>query len=186
MDIVKHFNQYVTSLKEIINGGYDAVFVATGAPKGKDLPNLPGRWDAKENIHIGIEWLANVAFEHTHKIGKKVIVLGGGNTAMDCCRTSRRLGGEEVKVLVRSPFKEMKASPWEKEDAIHEDIPILENHVPKSFVSENGQLKGMFFEKVEAQYDEKGKRKLVPTGEPDVFIEAGLSTINLNQHTQSQ
>ncbi|CAN1528162.1 GltD NADPH-dependent glutamate synthase beta chain and related oxidoreductases [Spirosomataceae bacterium] len=184
MDIVKHFNQYVTSLKEIINGGYDAVFVATGAPKGKDLPNLPGRWDAKENIHIGIEWLANVAFEHTHKIGKKVIVLGGGNTAMDCCRTSRRLGGEEVKVLVRSPFKEMKASPWEKEDAIHEDIPILENHVPKSFVSENGQLKGMFFEKVEAQYDEKGKRKLVPTGEPDVFIEADDVIIAIGQENR--
>lgn len=184
MDIVKHFNQYVTSLKEIINGGYDAVFVATGAPKGKDLPNLPGRWDAKDNIHIGIEWLANVAFEHTHKIGKKVIVLGGGNTAMDCCRTSRRLGGEEVKVLVRSPFKEMKASPWEKEDAIHEDIPILENHVPKSFVSENGQLKGMFFEKVEAQYDEKGKRKLVPTGEPDVFIEADDVIIAIGQENR--
>jgi formate dehydrogenase (NADP+) beta subunit len=184
MDIVKHFNQYVTSLKEIIDGGYDAVFVATGAPKGKDLPNLPGRWDAKENIHIGIQWLANVAFEHTNKIGKKVIVLGGGNTAMDCCRTSRRLGGEEVKVLVRSPFKEMKASPWEKEDAIHEDIPILENHVPKSFVSENGKLKGMFFEKVEAQYDEKGKRKLVPTGEPDVFIEADDVIIAIGQENR--
>ena len=184
MDIVKHFNQYVTSLKDIINGGYDAVFVATGAPKGKDLPNLPGRWDAKENIHIGIQWLANVAFEHTNKIGKKVIVLGGGNTAMDCCRTSRRLGGEEVKVLVRSPFKEMKASPWEKEDAIHEDIPIMENHVPKSFVSENGKLKGMFFEKVEAQYDEKGKRKLVPTGEPDVFIEADDVIIAIGQENR--
>ncbi|MCP9755148.1 4Fe-4S dicluster domain-containing protein [Lacihabitans sp. CCS-44] len=184
MDIVKHFNQYVTSLKDIINGGYDAVFVATGAPKGKDLPNLPGRWDAKENIHIGIQWLANVAFEHTNKIGKKVIVLGGGNTAMDCCRTSRRLGGEEVKVLVRSPFKEMKASPWEKEDAIHEDIPILENHVPKSFVSENGKLKGMFFEKVEAQYDDKGKRKLVPTGEPDVFIEADDVIIAIGQENR--
>jgi formate dehydrogenase (NADP+) beta subunit len=184
MDIVKHFNQYVTSLKDIINGGYDAVFVATGAPKGKDLPNLPGRWDVKENIHVGIQWLANVAFEHTNKIGKKVIVLGGGNTAMDCCRTSRRLGGEEVKVLVRSPFKEMKASPWEKEDAIHEDIPILENHVPKSFVSENGKLKGMFFEKVEAQYDEKGKRKLVPTGEPDVFIEADDVIIAIGQENR--
>lgn len=184
MDVIKHFNQYVTSLKEIIDGGYDAVFVATGAPKGKDLPNLPGRWDAKENIHIGIQWLANVAFEHTSKIGKKVIVLGGGNTAMDCCRTSRRLGGEEVKVLVRSPFKEMKASPWEKEDAIHEDIPIMENHVPKSFVSENGQLKGMMFEKVEAQYDEKGKRRLVPTGEPDVFIEADDVIIAIGQENR--
>ena len=184
MDVIKHFNQYVTSLKEIIDGGYDAIFVATGAPKGKDLPNLPGRWDAKDNIHIGIQWLANVAFEHTSKIGKKVIVLGGGNTAMDCCRTSRRLGGEEVKVLVRSPFKEMKASPWEKEDAIHEDIPIMENHVPKSFVSENGHLKGMMFEKVEAQYDDKGKRRLVPTGEPDVFIEADDVIIAIGQENR--
>jgi formate dehydrogenase (NADP+) beta subunit len=184
MGIIKHFNQYVTSLKDIISGGYDAVFVATGAPKGKDLPNLPGRWDAKENIHIGIQWLANVAFEHTHKIGKKVIVLGGGNTAMDCCRTSRRLGGEEVKVAVRSPFKEMKASPWEIEDAMHEDIPILENHVPKSFVLENGKLKGMFFEKVEAKYDENGKRKLVSTGEPDVFVEADDVIIAIGQENR--
>ncbi|MCP9767565.1 4Fe-4S dicluster domain-containing protein [Lacihabitans sp. LS3-19] len=184
MDVIKHFNQYVTSLKSIVDEAYDAVFVATGAPKGKDLPNLPGRWDAKENIHIGIQWLANVAFEHTNKIGKRVLVLGGGNTAMDCCRTSRRLGGEEVKVLVRSPFKEMKASPWEKEDAMHEDIPILENHVPKSFISENGKLKGMFFEKVKAEYDEKGKRKLVPTGEPDVFIEADDVIIAIGQENR--
>lgn len=130
MDIVTHFNTYVTSLREIINKNYDAVFVGTGAPRGKDLI-IPGREEGKANIHVGIEWLASVAFEHTHKIGKRVIVLGGGNTAMDCCRTSRRLGGEDVKVIVRSPFKEMKASPWEKEDAIHEDIPIIDNHVPK-------------------------------------------------------
>lgn len=184
MDVIKHFNQYVTSLKEILNEGYDAVFVATGAPKGKDLPNLPGRWDAKENIHVGIQWLANVAFEHTEKIGKRVLVLGGGNTAMDCCRTSRRLGGEEVKVLVRSPFAEMKASPWEKEDAMHEDIPILENHVPKSFVTENGKLKGMMFEKVKAEYDANGKRKLVPTGEPDEFIEADDVIIAIGQENK--
>jgi formate dehydrogenase beta subunit len=184
MDVIKHFNQYVSSLKSILGEAYDAVFVATGAPKGKDLPNLPGRWDAKENIHIGIQWLANVAFEHTSKIGKRVLVLGGGNTAMDCCRTSRRLGGEDVKVLVRSPFKEMKASPWEKEDAMHEDIPILENHVPKSFVSENGKLKGMFFEQVKAEYDDKGKRKLVPTGDPDVFIEADDVIIAIGQENR--
>lgn len=184
MDVIKHFNQYVTSLKEILNEGYDAIFVATGAPRGKDLPNLPGRWDAKENIHIGIQWLANVAFEHTEKIGKRVLVLGGGNTAMDCCRTSRRLGGEEVKVLVRSPFSEMKASPWEKEDAMHEDIPIIENHVPKSFVTENGKLKGMMFEKVKAEYDANGKRKLVPTGEPDEFIEADDVIIAIGQENK--
>lgn len=180
MGIHTHFKTYVSSLREVLNGGYDAVFVGTGAPKGRDL-NIPGREEAKANIHIGIEWLASVAFEHTDKIGKKVIVLGGGNTAMDCCRTSRRLGGEEVKVVVRSPFAEMKASPWEKEDAIHEDIPILDNHVPKEFVVENGRLVGMRFEKVKAVYDEKGKRSLVPTGEPLVFIEADDVLIAIGQ-----
>lgn len=175
-----HFKTYVSSMRELMGKGYDAIFVGTGAPKGKDLPNLPGRWDSKGNIHVGIEWLASVAFEHTKSIGKRVIVLGGGNTAMDCCRTARRLGGEAVKVVVRSPFKEMKASPWEIEDAMREDIPILENHVPKSFVSENGQLKGMLFEKVKAVY-ENGKRSLVPTGEPDVFIEADDVLVAIGQ-----
>jgi len=90
---------------------YDAVFVGTGAPRGRDLSDIPGRTAAAANIHVGIEWLASVAFEHTEKIGKRVLVLGGGNTAMDCCRTARRLGGDQVKVVVRSPFAEMKASP---------------------------------------------------------------------------
>ncbi|MDQ4121590.1 MAG: FAD-dependent oxidoreductase [Acidobacteriota bacterium] len=165
------FNTYVSSLRELLEKDYDAVFVGTGAPRGKDLPKLPGRWEAEGNIHIGINWLASVAFGHIEKIGRKVLVIGGGNTAMDCCRTARRLGGDDVKVVVRSPFAEMKASPWEKEDAMHEDIPIIDNHVPKSFVVENGRLKGMTFEKVEAVY-ENGKRRLVPTGEPDVFFEA--------------
>ncbi|NNE97439.1 MAG: FAD-dependent oxidoreductase, partial [Pyrinomonadaceae bacterium] len=167
-----HFNQYVESLKEILDMDYEAVFIGTGAPRGRDLPKLPGRWDTKKNIHIGIDWLASVAFEHTTEVGKRVIVVGGGNTAMDCCRTSRRIGGEDVKVIVRSPFDTMKASPWEKEDAMHEDIPILDNHNPKSFVVEDGQLKGMTFELVEPVYDDNGRRKLVPTGEPDVFVEA--------------
>ncbi len=172
MGIHTHLKTYVSSMKEMLEKDYDAIFVGTGAPRGRDLPDLPGRWDAPESVHIGIEWLASVAFEHLNKIGKKVIVLGGGNTAMDCCRTARRLGGTDVKVVVRSPFSEMKASPWEKEDAMHEDIPILDCHVPKSFVTENGVLKGMMFEKVHAVYDEKGRRSLVPIGEPDVFIEA--------------
>jgi NADPH-dependent glutamate synthase beta subunit-like oxidoreductase len=172
LGIHAYFNTYVSSLKEVLEQDYDAIFIGTGAPRGKDLPKLPGRWEAAANIHIGINWLASVAFGHIEKIGKKVIVVGGGNTAMDCCRTSRRLGGEDVKVIVRSPFADMKASPWEKEDALHEDIPILDNHVPKSFVVEDGHLRGMTFEKVEPVYDENGKRRLVPTGEPDVFVEA--------------
>ncbi len=179
MGIHTHFKQYVSSMKEIMDKGYDAIFVGTGAPRGKDL-DIPGREEAAKHIHIGIEWLASVAFEHTNTIGKNVIVLGGGNTAMDCCRTSRRLGGENVKVVVRSPFKEMKASPWEIEDAMHEDIPIFENHVPKEFVIENGVLKGMKFEKVKAEY-ENGRRKLVPTGEPDVFFEADDVLVAIGQ-----
>lgn len=174
-----HFNTYVKSLREILDQKYDAVFVGTGAPKGRNL-ELPGREEGKANIHIGIEWLASVAFEHTKSIGEKVIVLGGGNTAMDCCRTSRRLGGKDVKVIVRSPFAEMKASPWEKEDAIHEDIPIIDNHVPKSFVVENGKLKGMTFEKVHAVYDANGKRTLEPTGE-EAFYEADDVLIAVGQ-----
>jgi NADPH-dependent glutamate synthase beta subunit-like oxidoreductase len=171
MGVVTHFNTEVTSLKSVLEKDYDAVFVGTGAPRGRGL-NLPGLEEAGKHVHIGIDWLASVAFEHTSSIGKRVLVLGGGNTAMDCCRTSRRLGGEDVRVVVRSPFADMKASPWEKEDAMHEGIPIHDNHVPKEFVVENGELKGMLFEKVEAQYDENGKRSLVPTGEDLVFMEA--------------
>lgn len=172
MGVHTHFNTYVSSMREILEKDYDAVFVGTGAPKGGDLRKLKGREEADANIHIGIEWLASVAFGHIDKIGKRVIVLGGGNTAMDCCRTSRRLGGAEVKVVVRSPFKDMKASPWEIEDAQREDIPILNNMPPKEFVVEDGKLKGVIFGKVRAEYDENGRRKLIPTGEPDVFIEA--------------
>ena len=144
-------------------------------------PDLPGLEDAGEHVHLGIDWLASVAFEHTHEIEKKVLVLGGGNTAMDCCRTSRRLGGDDVRVVVRSPFEDMKASPWEKEDAMHEGIPIYNNHVPKEFVIEDGVFKGMHFEKVEAQYDADGKRSLVPTGEDLVFMEADVVLMAIGQ-----
>jgi len=165
------FDIEVDSLREILDKNYDAVFVGTGAPRGKGL-NLPGLEDAGDSVHLGIDWLASVAFEHTHKIGKKVLVLGGGNTAMDCCRTSKRLGGDDVRVVVRSPFEDMKASPWEKEDAMHEGIPIYNNHVPREFVIVDGKLTGMHFEKVEAVYDEEGNRSLVATGEDLVFMEA--------------
>ena len=158
--------QRIESLKGLLAEGYDAVFIGSGAPRGRDL-DLPGRKEAAANVHIGIDWLSSVSFGHIEKIGRRVIVLGGGNTAMDCCRTSRRLGGQEVKVVVRSGFEEMKASPWEKEDAIHEDIPILNYRVPKAFTHENGRLTGVTFEIVRAEYDEKGRRNLAPSGEPD-------------------
>lgn len=181
LGIHTQFLTYVESLKEILSKGYDSIFVGTGAPRGRDLPKLPGRQDGAASIHIGIEWLASVAFEHTKSISKKVIVLGGGNTAMDCCRTARRLGGKAVKVVVRSPFAEMKASPWEKEDAAHEDIQIIDNHVPLSFEVLDGKLIGMKFQKVRAVYDEKGKRQLIPIDEPEVFIETDEVLIAIGQ-----
>lgn len=159
----------IESLKDLLAEGHDAVFVGSGAPRGRDL-DLPGRREAAANIHIGIDWLASVYFEHVKKVGRRVIVLGGGNTAMDCCRSARRLGGEEVTVVVRSGFEEMKASPWEKEDAMHEDIPIRNYLVPKEFLHEGGVLTGMRFEKVRAEHDANGRRRLIATGEPDETI----------------
>ncbi|HET9245594.1 MAG TPA: FAD-dependent oxidoreductase, partial [Xanthobacteraceae bacterium] len=174
-----HGGKRIDSLKALLAEGWDAIFVGCGAPRGRDL-DIPGRKEAAANIHIGIDWLSSVSFGHVNKIGKRVIVLGGGNTAMDCCRSSRRLGGEDVKVVVRSGFQEMKASPWEKEDAMHEDIPILNFLVPKEFTHDNGRLTGVLFEKVKAEYDAKGRRNLVPTGEPhqhmacdDVLVAVG-------------
>ncbi len=159
----------IDSMKGLMAQGFDAVFVGCGAPRGRDL-DLPGRYEAAANIHIGIDWLASVSFGHITAIGKRVIVLGGGNTAMDCCRSSRRLGGDAVKVIVRSGFDEMKASPWEKEDAMHEGIPIINFHVPKAFIHEGGKLTAMSFDMVKAVFDEKGKRSLISTGEPEVIV----------------
>src|SRR6059058_3959834 len=167
---VLRLGQKVGSLKALLAEGYDAIFVGCGAPRGREL-EIAGRKEAAAHIHIGIDWLSSVSFGHTTSIGKRVIVLGGGNTAMDCCRTSRRLGGEDVKVIVRSGFQEMKASSWEKEDAMHEGIPIINYHVPKAFIHEYGKLTGMTFEIVKAVYDERGRRSLVPTGEPEAFFE---------------
>ena len=159
----------IDSMKALLAEGWDAIFVGSGAPRGRDL-DIPGRKEAAKNIHIGIDWLSSVSFGHTTKIGKRVIVLGGGNTAMDCCRSSRRLGGEDVQVVVRSGFEEMKASPWEKEDAMHEGIPIHNYLVPKAFIHDNGKLTGITFEKVKAERDAKGRRKLVPAGEPEQHL----------------
>ena len=172
--------QRVDSLKALLEEDYEAIFVGTGAPRGRDL-DVPGRQEAAGNIHIGIDWLSNVSFGHIESIGKRVIVLGGGNTAMDCCRTARRLGGEDVKVIVRSGFEEMKASPWEKEDAMHEGIPILNCLVPKAVTHENGRLTGVTFEKVAPVYDERGRRSLKPTGEPDQHFECDDVLVAIGQ-----
>ena len=170
----------IDSLKKLVSEGYDAIFVGSGAPRGRDL-EIPGRKEAAANIHIGIDWLSSVSFGHINKIGRRVIVLGGGNTAMDCCRSSKRLGGDDVKVIVRSGYEEMKASPWEKEDATHEGIPILNYLVPKTFERGNGKLTGMTFEKVKAVYDENGRRSLVPTGEPDQHFECDDVLVAIGQ-----
>jgi len=179
-NITMRTGQRVDSLKKILAEGYDAVFVGTGAPRGRDL-DVPGRAEAAKNVHLGIDWLASVSFGHIDKIGKKVIVLGGGNTAMDCCRSAKRLGGEDVKVIVRSGYEEMKASTWEKEDAIEEGIPILNFMVPKSCTVKDGKLTGMTFEKVKAEYDAKGRRNLVPTGEPEQFVECDDVLVAIGQ-----
>lgn len=180
MGVECRFGEDVGSLKDVLNQGFDAVFVGTGAPRGRDL-KIPGRDEAAASISIGIDWLSSVAFEHTDKIGKRVLVLGGGNTAMDCCRTARRLGGEDVRVVVRSGFDEMKASEWEKEDAIAEDIPIFNNHVPKEFVVEDGKLKGVRFETVNRVPDGKGGLTSVPTGQDPVFMECDHVLLAIGQ-----
>ncbi len=169
MGVETRFGHEVTSLKAVLDEGFDAVFVGTGAPRGKDL-HIPGRQEANANIHIGIDWLTSVAFGHVDKIGKRVVVIGGGNTAMDCCRTALRLGGEDVRVTVRSPRKDMKASDWEIEEAEQEGIPIFDNHAPKEFLVEAGKLRGVHFDKMRAEYDDMGRRTLTPTGET-VFFE---------------
>ena len=161
--------QRIDSLRDLVAQGWDAVFVGSGAPRGRDI-DVPGRAEAAAHVHIGIDWLASVSFGHTTRIGRRVVVLGGGNTAMDCCRSARRLGGEEVHVVVRSGYDEMKASPWEKEDAAHEGIPIHNYLVPRGITHEAGRLTGVTFEKVAPKYDERGRRQLIPTGEPDVHF----------------
>ena len=170
----------IDSLGALLREEYDAIFVGTGAPRGRDL-DVPGRQEAARNIHIGIDWLSSVSFGHIEKIGRRVIVLGGGNTAMDCCRTARRLGGEDVKVVVRSGYDEMKASPWEKVDAVHEGIPILNFLVPKAFTHADGQLTGVTFERVTPVTDEKGRRSLKPTGAPDEHIECDDVLVAIGQ-----
>jgi NADPH-dependent glutamate synthase beta subunit-like oxidoreductase len=171
MGVNVHFNHEITSMKSMLDMNFDAYFIGTGAPRGRDL-ELPGRAEVSDHVSIGIDWLSSVAFGHTSKIDGKVIVMGGGNTAMDCCRTAKRLGAESVSVVVRSAFEVMKASDWEKEDAMGEGIPIINNRPPKEFVHENGKLKGVIFECVEPVTSEDGRLRYEPSGEPDVFMEA--------------
>ena len=164
MGVSQFFNTRVESMREMLDKDYDAIFVGTGAPQAKDL-KIPGRDEANANIHLGINWLESVAFEHTKEIGKKVVIVGGGNTAMDCCRTAKRIGGDDVTVTVRSTYETMKASPWEKDDTLGEGIPILANHSPKEFILKDGKLAAMAFNVVESSYDENGKRTIKETGE---------------------
>jgi NADPH-dependent glutamate synthase beta subunit-like oxidoreductase len=155
MGVDVKLNHSINSMRALLGEGFDAVFVGTGAPRGKNL-EIPGRYDSK-NIHIGIDWLESVAFEHLQSIGKRVLIIGVGNTAMDCCRTSLRLGAEDVKVMARKPREYFKASAWELEDAEEENVEILINHSPKDFVIENGKLVGMTFEQLEYKTDDKGR-----------------------------
>ena len=156
MGVDLKLNHPIKSMRELLDkGGFDAVFVGAGAPKGKEL-KLPGRAEGAANIHIGITWLESVAFDHIKSIGKKVLIIGVGNTAMDCCRTSLRLGADDVKVMARKPRQFFKASEWELEDAEEEHVKIVINRSPKSFVLENGKLKGMMFDVMEYALDAKG------------------------------
>jgi formate dehydrogenase beta subunit len=156
MGVDLRLNTPVNSMKALLEEGYDAVFVGSGAPKGKNL-DIPGRYDDEEHVHIGIEWLESVAFEHIDKIGENVLIIGVGNTAMDCCRTSLRIGAKSVKVMARKPRGFFKASDWELEDAEEENVEIIINHSPKNFVIENGKVAGMIFELMEYDIDEKDR-----------------------------
>ena len=162
MGVEIRYETPVESLKALLDEGYDGVFVGSGAPKGKEL-DLPGRWDSP-TVHIGIEWLGSVHFGHIEKIEPRVLIIGVGNTAMDCCRTSKRLGGTDIKVIARRSRQYFKASPWELEDAEEEGIEIIENHAPKRFLVEDGRLVGMEFERLEwTEQDGRQKSRVIET-----------------------
>ena len=147
----------IDSMRQLLEeGGFDAIFVGSGAPKGKEL-DLPGRTEAAANVHIGITWLESIAFDHVHSVGESVLIIGVGNTAMDCCRSSLRLGAKSVKVMARKPRQFFKASEWELEDAEAESVEIVINRSPKSFVLEQGRLRGMMFDVVEYGFDTTGR-----------------------------
>lgn len=168
MGVDIRYDHRIDSMKELLDSDeFDAVFVGTGAPKGKEL-NIPGRTEASANIHIGIEWLEAIHFGHIDSVGERVLVIGVGNTAMDCCRSAKRLGGKDIKVMARKTRPYFKASPWELEDAEDEQVDILVNHSPQAFVVEDGRLLGMIFDIVEWHENEKGR--LVSTKLDETFI----------------
>ncbi len=177
MGVDIRYNTPIESLKALLTEGYDAIFVGTGAPRGKNL-DIPGRYDT-DKIHIGIDWLEAVAFGHVTAIEERVLIIGVGNTAMDCCRTARRLGGKDIKVMARRPRRYFKASEWELEDAEEELVEIVINHAPKSFVIEAGKLKGMVFEKLDWFTDDKGRQ--VSRVLEDVFIPADVVILAIGQ-----
>ena len=179
MGVDIRYNAPVTSMKWLLEQGFDAVFVGSGAPRGKEL-RLPGRYDT-DHIYIGIDWLESVAFGHTTSIEKNVLVIGVGNTAMDCCRTSKRIGGTNVKVMARKSKPYFKASPWELEDAEEELVDIVENHSPTEFVVEDGVLKGMTFDIVE--WNENDEGRLVATKLDETFLPADAVILAIGQET---
>lgn len=179
MGVEVHYNQRIESMKDLLDQGYDAVFVGTGAPRGKEL-KLPGRYDT-ENIYIGIDWLESVAFEHIDSIGEDVLIIGVGNTAMDCCRTSLRLGAKKVKVMARKPREFFKASEWELEDAEEENVAIIVNHSPREFVVEEGKLKGMMFDLME--YDIENGRILEQRTVGEKFIPCDDVVVAIGQES---
>ena len=172
-----HLNHPINSMKDLLQESYDAFFIGTGAPKGREL-DLPGRYDT-DQIHIGISWLESVAFEHIESIGKKVLIIGGGNTAMDCCRTSLRLGADNVKVMYRGTRDRMKSSDWELEPALEENVELVLNHSPDEYVVENGKLVGMRFSVLDWFKDEKGK--LVSKKIDDVVIPCDTVILAIGQ-----
>lgn len=179
MGVEMRYNSPVESLKGLLDEGYDAVFVGSGAPRGKNL-DIPGRYDS-DRILIGIDWLEAIAFGHVTEVEEKVLIIGVGNTAMDCCRSAQRLGAKDVKVMARKSREYFKASPWELEDAEEELVEIVVNHAPREFVIEDGKLKGMMFDQVEWHPDEKGRlrSKTLDT----VFIPADVVVLAIGQET---
>ncbi len=180
MGVNAHFNTRIESMKELLKEGYDAIFVGSGAPSGRPLPLSGYEIDKGENIQVGVEWLAQVAFDHITEAPVDVIVIGGGNTAMDCCRTAIRLGAKNVKVLIRTPINAMVASPWEIEDALAEGIPILENHNPLEYILKDGKLAAMKFEIIEYSVDDEGREVFTPTGQMET-IDCSLVLLAIGQ-----